>query len=357
MDYTTRPTLLWISLCLFLFASCDKLCDCDDDPKPCLFSYGKVSFTPTPAEEQIVNPSFTQGESDGTFTASPAGLDLDADSGAININNSEPGQEYTITYTLEDGKTTCSTSIYIGEAEKEVETCVLQYEYKVYFPNSTQPKFAKPAPPFDKPSEFNGKFTVEPQGLDIDPSTGQFSVNGSQAGITYQITYTSEDKLSTCQTSVTIAGLDIKDTLVDVSAEEASLIPQFSANADVEIGNIVYTARNIGNEPPLILNTETGAVDIKQTLINIDQQEFDGNGDTPAIPSGFSRKYIIDYQVFDPQGEVITSNSTDLLIYWYEDIESIPEELINLVNYKEQYSNGKILDRPNTAVGHNNYNR
>ena len=49
------------------------------------------------------------GQTGGVYTASPAGLSINATTGTINLAESTPGQDYTITYTFSNG--TCSASV------------------------------------------------------------------------------------------------------------------------------------------------------------------------------------------------------------------------------------------------------
>lgn len=347
MDYTTRPTILWIFLCVFLFASCDKLCDCDDDPKPCLFSYGKVSFTPTPGQEQIVNPTFTQGESDGTFSASPSGLDIDEESGAININNSEPDQEYTITYTLGDEKTTCSTSIYIGETE--VKECALKYDTTMVTPGDIDFLLAR----IDEKAVTNGKFYAIPAGLSINPSNGSIDVNASEAGIKYTIFYESGDGKIVCEAELMISGIDYIDTRVTfVEGEESFVNPIFDANPQQPAPEGFYSSP----DETLTIDPFTGEIALKQTLLNVDFAD-NGEADISIInfrETGFTRTYTINYTI----GQSEDPSQLEVQIFWFANEEDIPEDLLEVFEGKQAFpENGKMEGKPPYILTSGSYNR
>lgn len=348
-------------LCLWAYVFLAVKCD-DDDPMFCSFNYGKVKFIPDSADgEQVVEPQF-DGEKprEGTFSAEPEGLDLDEETGAINIDKSEPSTEYTITFISKDKKTRCETSIYIGEPEVVPTTCVFRYEKEVYIPQEVTDAKEEhlAAPVFDDSTVIDGTFTVEPSGLDIDPKTGIFGVNGSVSGIKYTVTYTSADGNTTCQASVTISGIDYLDAIVDVSLPETSVItPILDAQIDSQAPEGFYDVDGSATQQNLVINRQTGAIDVRTTLQQIDQAEFGGSGQEPVIPSGFSRKYTIKYTFGRSDNEVVVS-SLEVVIYWYPSEEDIPEDLLTLLEDKQRFpENGRTLRPPPLIAATNNYSK
>ncbi len=335
MHYMTKPTFLLLFFTVFLFASCDKLCDCDDDPKPCLFSYGKVAFTQTPGAEQIVNPAFTQGDAEGSFSASPAGLVLDENTGAIDINSSETDQEYTITYTLEDGETACITSIYINAAD--VQECALKYDKDIIAPGEVDFLLAR----IDGNQVKDGKFYAIPSGLVISPSNGSIDVNASESGTRYIIYYESADGRVKCQTELTISGIDFIDTRVAFVAGQAAIVtPIYNAVPGEPAPQGTYRSEDV----TLAIDNGTGAIDLKQTLINVDladNQEVDFSILNFRDNIGFTRTYLIDYIVNDIPSQL------EIELFWFPNEENIPEDLLEVFEGKQSFPrNGKILERP-----------
>ncbi|MCU0439403.1 MAG: gliding motility-associated C-terminal domain-containing protein, partial [Raineya sp.] len=70
-------------------------------------SYPQASYCTTDA-----NPSPTVSQAGGTFSASPAGLSINASTGVINLAGSTAGS-YTITYTLANGSCTSSNTFAV----------------------------------------------------------------------------------------------------------------------------------------------------------------------------------------------------------------------------------------------------
>lgn len=349
-----KTTIVVLCLCTIVLMAVK--CEDDDDPNFCSFNYGKVKFTPgTTDEDQIVEPQFDGDEpKDGTYSAEPEGLDIDENTGAINIDNSEPG-EYTITFVSQGRKhktTTCETSIYIEEPEVEPTECVFKYEKEVYVPQETSGRQEDQvvAPIFEDGTVIDGTFTVEPTGLDIDPKTGIFGVNSSVSGGEYTVTYTSKDGYTTCKTSVVISGIDYLDAIVDVTTPETSVVtPVVDAQPDIPAPQGFYDVDGSATQQNLVINRETGAIDLRATLQQINEQEFVG----AIIPDGFSRKYTIKYTFTSNDVQLISS--LEVVIYWY--LDEIPEELLALLENKQQFpQNGRTLRPPPLLVGKGQYN-
>lgn len=363
-----RPLLtnagLFIAL-LLSFSACDLFCDCEAPTTPCLFSYDLLIYTPDGASEQVASPTFKVDQPSGAFSAQPEGLVIDATSGEIDVNASAEG-EYTVVYTLDDGKTTCETKVAIGDGAVQIEKCILSYEegaigkpgYFIPIPSTTQ----LGRPTFNDGTSIDGTFTVEPQGLDLNPNTGVFNVNGSESGVVYVVTYTLKDKRTVCQTKVTIAGFDYKDTLIDVSVAEAVVFPTAAQREGSDPSGSLFLEQ--GDEPRFVfsdtdnvpgLTSETGAIDLKATLQAINRIDFGGNADQQAIPEdGYSRKFTITYQYAEEGVDELVSD-LEIILYWFPDIESIPEDLRELVDYKGQFSNGRTESRPNHMISYGRY--
>lgn len=333
---------------LLFLSSCDIFCDCEDDiTEPCLFSYDSVAYTPNgTGQDQIISPSFENTKPEGIFSATPAGLAIDSLTGNVNLNTSQPKTEYTIVFTLRDGNTTCETKIYIGEPKMQV--CDLQYPDNFYIPNATENIFVKPKAPFDDTTKFDGTFSVYPHGLDIDPATGIFNVDISEAGLTYTITYTSKDGNTTCQTKVTIAGIDYPDTLIDVSQERAVVAPIITSTPDqqppVEIN---FNPEQEAVQQGLVIQRD-GVIDVRNTLQNLDS--IAGG----ILPSGYKREFEISYEYL--QGNAFVSNTIDIIIYWYASEDEVPEDLLEILGRKTPSSKGgKLMHRHPILVAAGKY--
>ncbi len=178
------------------------------------FRYNKDTFcrnAVTPPSP-IYDLGFTTG---GTFMSTPAGLNINATTGDIILPGSTVGT-YNITYTYNTtgcvNGSTASTTITI---EPDIPT-ELRFSY-----NSPVCKNAAPVLP-QTLSGFTtgGIFGSLPAGLDINTSTGEINVGGSQPG-TYTVVYKIAEQ--GCRLAGSrAAGLTIVDTTSPVTAFDYS---------------------------------------------------------------------------------------------------------------------------------------
>lgn len=98
-------------LFVFLFSiiiSCNK----PNDDGPVTLSYGSsILYLKNQSSDYIVYP--TQSRT-GTYTAFPEGIEIDDNTGAINVTKSETGLKYRITYTGSNGDTSSTIVLLSG---------------------------------------------------------------------------------------------------------------------------------------------------------------------------------------------------------------------------------------------------
>ena len=339
-------------LCL---SSCKYFCDCEEEAMPCMFMYDQLVYTPTgsSAGEQLVKPTFDGDQPAGTFSAQPEGLAIDSLSGEINVNMSI-ADEYAVVYTLDDGKTTCETKVAIGEKDPEAEGCALKYsdQDSIFFPSNVKSILIRPLEDLENPDNFKGRFSVWPQGLDIDPATGVININTSEPGLTYQVTFTSENKLTVCSTEVTIGGVDYRDVILDFDTtvvSEDSIVNQFlvvdtvvtpSTNFD---GGVQFSTE--GREDGLIFADSQGTINVRGTL-----QAISG-GD---ISSGFFQEFVISYSYTPPGQQELIVSEVEIEIHYFRTVEEIPPSLLDLLGRKNRVpetENGRLMHRHGIICG------
>ena len=324
MIYTNRTTLFSLLLSLALFTSCEELVESLNE---CQFSYGPISFTQgPPSQTQEISPVFSEGEISGTFSSQPNGLVLNEETGIININESDPG-EYTITH---EGETTCETRILILEG---IQECQLNYGTSIVAPGEVDFLLARVD---EKPTE-GGKFYAIPDGLAISSTNGSIDVAASEAGIEYMVYYESEDGNTFCQTQITISGINYTDTKVDFDQEEGIINPVYVEDGEQQAPGGNYDLNGNAREENLSINPETGAIDLRATLQAIDEAEFGCE-----LAPGFSRTFTISYVL--PEEEI--ASSIELQIFWYENVDQIPDDIVEVFEGKGIPINGKIEKRP-----------
>jgi gliding motility-associated-like protein len=151
-----------------------------------------VSSTPTASITYAGNPycgnlstaqAVTQtGNKGGTYSA-PAGLSIDAASGAITPSTSTPGT-YTVTYTIAAAPPCpgyqASTNITITRPL----AATISYTPATLCNNSSSATVN-----VTRTGDAGGTYSISPQGMTIDPATGTLSPAGASAG-NYTIRYT-----------------------------------------------------------------------------------------------------------------------------------------------------------------------
>ncbi len=123
-------------------------------------------------------PTFDPGADTGTFTASPAGMVIDPETGEVDLNATLPG-----TYTITNGAVIdCEPSIFVMIVGDNPKANFL------YGATSFCTNDVDPAPVFILGGEA-GTFTFTPPGLVINPATGVIDLSASAPG-TYTVTNT-----------------------------------------------------------------------------------------------------------------------------------------------------------------------
>lgn len=118
------------------------------------------------------------GTGGGTFTAAPAGLNLNSATGFIDVSASTPGS-YTVTYTTPG---VCSMNSNLGVTILADEDPSFSYPGSTYCQDA-----ANPTPTIT--GTGGGTFTSVPAGMIINSASGVINISGSAPG-TYTVTYT-----------------------------------------------------------------------------------------------------------------------------------------------------------------------
>ncbi|MEI6198147.1 MAG: hypothetical protein WCS42_27840, partial [Verrucomicrobiota bacterium] len=168
-------------------------------------SYAGTPFCKSLVTAQAVTRTGTAG---GTYTASPAGLTIDASTGAITPSTSTAGS-YTVTYTIAAangcGIVTATTAVTITA----VPTASISYAGT---PFCTSVVTAQTVTISGTGAYTGGTYSAAPAGLTINSSTGAITPSSSTAG-TYTITYTIPSSGGCASvpvtTSVTITALPV----------------------------------------------------------------------------------------------------------------------------------------------------
>lgn len=328
MKKSTFAGLLFSLSSLLLFNSCEEILP---PPKSCAFDYDQLTFTQGGGQPQEISPNFARRFTDGTFSSEPGGLAINDTTGVIDINASDPG-EYRITF--ENENTSCQTFVLIQEGE---EACSLSYGTNVVTPGEKKILVAR----VDGEPVSDGKFYAEPAGLRLNATNGAIDVAASESGIKYTIYYKSADGNITCQTNLTISGINYQDTVLNFNTIDAEIVEVAPVYVDVENEELPapegrYFA--VGdNEQSLAINNANGSIDVKSTLRRIEEIEFGG-----SRPDNINKLFRIQYEL--DQQDIVSSIEVQIL--WYPTLDDIPAEIKEILEGRGVIINGKVEKRP-----------
>ena len=153
------------------------------------------------------------GATGGQFTATPAGLNIDATTGLLDLSKSLTGN-YTITYTVGPANCQFTTNIAINSISAAIS----------YSPNAICQANSPVAATLASGSTAGGTFTAVPAGLTINSNTGTITASSSTAG-NYTVTYT-------YGTAGVACGLLTTTSTVTINAPSASTIPAKICNGN-----------------------------------------------------------------------------------------------------------------------------
>ncbi|WKN45481.1 fibronectin type III domain-containing protein [Tunicatimonas pelagia] len=215
-------------------------------------------------------PAFPPGASAGTFTASPAGLIINATTGEVDLSASNSGT-YTVENEIISGSCndTQTSSIEILDDDDPSFS---------YASTSFCKGQADPSPTVDNPTIPPGTFSSAT--LLIDSNTGVVNVAGSSIG-THNITYTTG---GTCQTDSTIE--------VTINAEEI---------ADFNYGGVTVFCQNEPTNPTATIVGNTGGTFSGTTGLVIDA----ASGEINLLASTAS-SHTVTYDTDGPCSDVMT---------------------------------------------------
>jgi len=141
-------------------------------------------FCLTETIPQAVTLSGTGAYTGGTFTSSPAGLNIDPSTGAIIPSASTPGT-YTVTYTIPASGGCPIVPVTTSVTVTPIPTASTSYNSPFCITVTTPQEDSLTG----TGAYLGGVYTSSPAGLNIDPSTGAIIPSASTDG-TYTVTYT-----------------------------------------------------------------------------------------------------------------------------------------------------------------------
>ncbi len=200
------------------------------------------------------------GTADGTYSAAPAGLTLNAATGDVTLGTSTPGT-YTVTYTIAPGAclvfTTTATITITGAPAATIVYTASPYCQNAGTANVTRIGTA------------GGTYTAAPAGLTINASTGAVTLGTSTPG-TYTVTYTIAAS-GGCGSFTTTTSITVNPTPTAVASPSSQAvcsgtpITTIALSGGVAGTTYTWTRNNTGTVTGIAAN---GTGNISGTLTN-----------------------------------------------------------------------------------------
>jgi hypothetical protein len=177
-----------------------------------------------------------------------------------------------------------------------------------------------------------GTYISWPAGLSINASTGVIDLSGTEPGARYNIGFVNTLTRDTAFRQLTIAGVGYLDGIYDMSSGDSLLTPYFNANpamtsiGDVSHGKIkaIFDWEPLfprTDEPHLKVNTGTGVIDLKNSVL---QGVFGANPQ-----NGATREMTVYYKLDDQSN--MSLQKTSVILHYYHSLSDVPASLINSI--------------------------
>ena len=199
-------------------------------------SYCQNDFDPTPTQ---------QGPSGGTYTATPSGLLLNANTGTVDLNLSAVGT-YTVTYTYSTGSVNDQITITAADDAS------FSFSSNTYCVNQNDP--------IPTVTGLGGGYFLGGSGVVIDSTTGTIDLSASGVG-TFTVGYFTNGPCP----AQTFLNIDITNA-IDASFTYSS--SSYCQNDNDPIPTPVTTGGSYSSSPSgLVLSTSTGQIDLSASTV------------------------------------------------------------------------------------------
>ncbi len=188
------------------------------------------------------------GQTGGTYTATPAGLVIDATTGSIDLVASTPGISYTVKYSFTNG--TCSNTTTTTVLINALPAASITYAASPYCATGTAA--------VTQSGQTGGTYTA-PLGVSINAITGDINLATSTAG-TYIITYTFSN--GTCANSTT-ANITINALPTATITYAGS---PYCASGIAAVSQAGQTGGTYSSTAGLVINSTTGDIDLAASI-------------------------------------------------------------------------------------------
>lgn len=184
---------------------------------------------------------------------------------------------------------------------------------------------------------LEGTFRSLPEGLAINPVTGEIDINASETGLKYKIILENETTKTACSYTLTISGINYVDGPFVLDQGETRVTPTYNSSVS---GIIPCSSENNmegcqfdvegpqGNRISDLgvgINGRNGDIDLQQTLAN----GFFG----PSPTNGQERDIKMYYRIQDGSDGAL--NSIGVRFFYFETMGDVPIELLDEIKERK----------------------
>ncbi|MBC8047706.1 MAG: hypothetical protein H7Y00_12990, partial [Fimbriimonadaceae bacterium] len=255
-------------------------------PDDASFSYDASSYC---LDGSVISPDYI-ATAGGIFSATPAGMDIDPSTGAIDLSSSLAGT-YTVEYLVEN---VCPDSNTALVTILDYDNAAFSYASTTFCPiGSVSPTYV---------ATLGGTFTVSPAGLTINASTGTIDLTSGTTYTTYTITYNTS---GTCPSSSSL----------DIMIE------------DFEDASFSYDASSYcptGETTPTITGTAGGTFTVSPTTITISSSTGELDLSTGDVGTTYTITYTTSGYCWSSETATVLIDPLDDASFGYSDPSYCP---------------------------------
>jgi hypothetical protein len=169
-----------------------------------------------------------------------------------------------------------------------------------------------------------GVYSSFPDGLEIDPSTGDINVNKSETGLKYLVTFTPAS--GDVKTSyIIISGINYYDKIFNLSAGDSIAVPVYNANDKIALPNAnnsdIFDQNGGCKNAGIAVDPTNAIINLAKTVRN------------QGIDTGATQEVKLAYRINDNSNQAL--NGLNVKIYFYRTASEIPQYLLDLLNERK----------------------
>jgi hypothetical protein len=174
-----------------------------------------------------------------------------------------------------------------------------------------------------------GQYIGFPEGIDLDPNTGEINISKSETGLRYRITFIPDGSTDSFSIAIVISGINFLDGFYKLTTADSVLKPIYNANFNSPIPGVNNgSAFDIGsgcNSAGCNVNIVLGSINLAQTV---------RNGVFGATPSNNDRhEFDLNYEINDKSGKA--PNTIRVKLYYFDSINDVTQEVYDIINSRE----------------------